>query len=466
MLLRRRSAALGAVLASLLLATSLPTDAAVPIDTVDDVATATAVASPVELPYDAVSVFQTGELTAPIRDAALAAARDAGAPAVVGRGFTALLTSVRRGSTIVQASTGAGWAFPMAVTALPLDAIGGVMGRDVAGVIAQGRIVMSQTSAAIRGAQVGDLVYVVGAPGPFTIGRIGSDTEVGGTEIVMSVEPANLIGATIPTRVLIYGQFDRARLTTALYQRGLCTAPTGPVCITNPSVRAKVRRSWDPRDPDGQLTMAETKRIMGEFDFNYANLSTSGWTSMNPAWVARYLPTRDTSPPGIRARCNVAVKADLRAALTEVVNSGLGGGIDAANANSYGGCATGSVRFARITQALGNVSRHSWGQPLDTNTTTNCQGCIPKLDCRIVRIFRKHGFAWGGNFLTPDGMHLEWVGERRDQWSYPSRFCGNIGPFLAASSVQSTNGVAAAPAVPTERETLFAEDGFVGDEHP
>jgi hypothetical protein len=462
--LRRRYGALGAVIAALLLVTSLPTDAAPPVDTIDDIATATAVAAPIELPYDAVSVFQTGELTAGIRDAALAAARDAGAPAVVGRGFTALLTSVRRGTGIVQASSGAGWAFPMAVTALPLEAIGGVMGRDVAGIVAQGKIVMSQTSATLRGAQVGDLVYLVGAPGPFVIGRIGSDSEVGGTEIVMSVEMANRIGATIPTRVLIYGQFDRARLTAALYSRGLCTAPTGPVCITNPAMKAKVRRSWDPRDPDGQLTMAETKRIMGEFDFNYANLSTSGWTAMNPAWVARYLPTRDTYPTGIKAKCNIVIKPALRAALTEVVNSGLGGGIDAANANSYGGCATGSVRFARITQALGSVSRHSWGQPIDTNTTTNCQGCIPKLDCRIVRIFRKHGFAWGGNFLTPDGMHLEWVGERRDQWSYPSRFCANIGPFLAAPSTESIGG-SAAPAVPTERETLFAEDGFIGDEH-
>ena len=452
------------LLAGVVLATSLPTDAAVPIGTVDDVATATAVAAPLELPYDAVSVFQTGELTPAVRDAALAAARDVNAPAVVGRGFTALLTSVRRGGGIVQASSGAGWAFPMAVTALPIEAIGGVMGRDVAGVIAQGKIVMGATSAAIRGAQVGDLVYLVGAPGPFTIGRIGSDTEVGGTEIVMSVEMANRIGATIPTRVLIYGQFDRARLTGALYNRGLCTAPTGPVCITNPARKAKVRRSWDPRDPDGQLTMAETKEVMGEFDFNYANLSTSGWTSMNATWRATYLPSRDTYPTGIRATCNIMMKADLRAALTEVVNSGLGGGIDAANANAYGGCATGSVRFARITQALGSVSRHSWGQPLDTNTTTNCQGCTPQLDCRIVRIFRKHNFAWGGNFLTPDGMHLEWVGERRDQFSYPSRFCPNVGPFLTAPAIESLGG-SAAPAVPTEREKLFAEDGFIGDEH-
>jgi hypothetical protein len=48
------------------------------------------------------------------------------------------------------------------------------------------------------------------------------------------------------------------------------------------------------------------------------------------------------------------------------------------------------------------------------------------MHCDVVRIFRKHGFAWGGNFRRPDGMHFEWVGERLDQLPYPSRYCPNI----------------------------------------
>jgi hypothetical protein len=63
------------------------------------------------------------------------------------------------------------------------------------------------------------------------------------------------------------------------------------------------------------------------------------------------------------------------------------------------------------------------------------------MNCDVVRIFRKHGFAWGGNWRTPDGMHFEWVGERRDQLTYPSRFCPNV----AGGSPQSNdpNGPAA-----------------------
>ena len=62
--------------------------------------------------------------------------------------------------------------------------------------------------------------------------------------------------------------------------------------------------------------------------------------------------------------------------------------IDFLNANTYGGCYY--PRFNRVSGALGFLSRQSWGMALDTNTTTNAQGTTPRMDCRVVRIFRKH----------------------------------------------------------------------------
>ncbi len=406
-------------------------------------ATATALAEPVIPDVDLVTVYQTSELGSSVRNAALAAAAAAGAPAVVGRGFSIGLSRLRRGATVVQQASGTGWAFPMGITALPVDAIRGVMGRAVAGAVSRGQVVMGQTTATLRGALPGDIVdlrTVRGGSISFTIGLVAPDDLVGGTEILMSIDQATLLGATVDTRVLIYGPFDRAMVDHALSVRGL---------TANSTVR--VRRSWDPLDPDLTLGMARTKQLLGEFDLDYAHVSDYGWTVVGSGWRAAYLPPgREPYPGGILAMCNRVIAADLAAALQEVVDSGPAGHLDVANTNTYGGCSTGQARLGRLTQAIGTVSRHSWGQPIDINTSTNCQGCVPAMDCRIVGIFRKHNFAWGGNFLTPDGMHFEWVGEARDTLAYPSRYCPN--QVLTATSTDR--------APPSQRGTMFAGDGW------
>ena len=413
--------------------------------------------------FSAVSVYQTGSMTTEVRDAALLAARDAGAPAVEARGFSVGLRRIMRGATVVQVSRGPGWGFPMAVSAMPPEAIGAIMGRDVAGVVSSGQVVMGRTTAELRGARAGDVMNLMGAWGevPVTIGLVADDAVVGGTELVMSITTANLLGATSTTRVLFYGQFDRVVVDAALAWRGLSG---------NTSIR--VRRSWDPPDPDDTMGLMATKALLGEFDMDYANLTTSGWTSTSPEWQAAYLPpTRQLYPTGVAAKCNVVVQADLYAALDEIntrypelVNPDdplVGNdteqyeattGIDIANTNTAGGCSNnGKARFARFTQSLGSVSRHSWGQPLDLSTVANRQGYPPMLDCRIVQVFRKHGFAWGGNFLTPDGMHFEWVGERRDLLPYPSRYCPN--PVAPTSASDDSVGWS----------QLFSDDGLTPD---
>ncbi len=87
-----------------------------------------------------------------------------------------------------------------------------------------------------------------------------------------------------------------------------------------------------------------------------------------------------------------------------------------------------------MSASFGSVSRHAWAMAIDMNTVANAQGRVPRMDCRVVRIFRKHNFAWGGNFLTSDGMHFEWVGEPRNTLRVASAACilvGIIGLKLA-----------------------------------
>jgi hypothetical protein len=31
------------------------------------------------------------------------------------------------------------------------------------------------------------------------------------------------------------------------------------------------------------------------------------------------------------------------------------------------------------------------------------------MDPRIVDVFQRWGFKWGGDFLVPDGMHFEFI---------------------------------------------------------
>jgi hypothetical protein len=53
------------------------------------------------------------------------------------------------------------------------------------------------------------------------------------------------------------------------------------------------------------------------------------------------------------------------------------------------------------------ISRHAWGLAFDINVPANGYGAAPTLDPRIVEVFRRWGFKWGGDFSTPDGMHFE-----------------------------------------------------------
>jgi hypothetical protein len=419
---------------------AIPSEAAGPAPVIGQPATGGAPAQNLSVPGDLVSIYNFGPLQPAVVDAAISAAVDAGGWGVVGRGFGIGLVQVTRGGVAIHQAPGplGSWYFPTSVTALPLDSIGAAMGREVSKYISAGTVVMGATSASLSGAQAGDILELASADGSivqYLVGRVAPDAEVGGTEIVMSTSQADLLGATIGTSVLIYGQFDRTALDAAMQARGLST---------NPKIR--VRRSWDPFDPDATIGLAKTKKLLGELAYS---LTPSGGMLVDDAWRAAFIPAREPYPTGIRAACNNAMKADLAAALQAVVDAGLAGLIDVANANTFGGCF--GPRFTRIVGTqLGTLSRHTWGQALDTNTTSNCQGCVPQMDCRVVRIFRAHNFAWGGNFINPDGMHFEWVGEPRNTFLYPSRYCPNV-PGGGLQSFGLTRD---------SRSVMFADDGW------
>ena len=362
-----------------------------------------------------VVVIDRGDVDAEVVAATGRAAAAAEAIATPARTGSLGMRSIERAGSTVHAAP-SGYLIPIVYSAVPSHSIGRIYGADVSQAVSGGGVVMNELTAELTGARAGDVITMQSASGRpvrLTVATIRSGEQIGSAELVFTTEVAARLGATADTRMIIY-DVERSTIVPALEEQGLYDRRN-----------TRVFHSWDPANPDGVLSTVRTKVALGEPVYRF---NTDGSISMHPDWVASNLrPGReqlnDMIP--VRARCHVAVVDDLRAALAEVADAGLGGEIDVANANTYGGCYAGA-RFSRLSGQIGFLSRHSYGMAFDTNTVSNCLGCRPQMDCDVVRIFRKHGFAWGGNFRIPDGMHFEWVGEPRHQIDAPSTYCPNL----------------------------------------
>jgi hypothetical protein len=397
------------------------------------------------LAAEVVTIFNSGPLREDVADRAVAAARASGASIAFGRAASVGMVALRRGAAPVQVPQ-QGFAYPMGTTVLTPDLIARTMGREISALLGPDTAVMGALTAGLRGAQAGDVMDLVSGNGsivPITVAAVVDDDVIGGTELLIVPAAADRLGITSLNRAVLWGFPSQASIDAAMAATGLV------------STSIRIRRSWDPADPDNTIGMARTKAALGEFSYR---VNANGSVSVDDTWRSRYITSGGISGLSLQTGCHSTVRVALQAAMDEVTARGLRGTINFSDANTAGGCFL--ARFNRLTpdSSLGFLSRHSWGMAVDTNTVGSCQGCAPPDfatipgGCQTVQIFRKHGFAWGGNFLTPDGMHFEWVGEPRDQLSYPSRFCSNV--------------VTTAPltAEPTERATLFADDGlYVGD---
>ena len=126
----------------------------------------------------------------------------------------------------------------------------------------------------------------------------------------------------------------------------------------------------------------------------------NGTVTPDPAWVRSYIRT-ETVPILGRVTCNKGMLPQLRAALEQVVRSGLAAQI---HPGEYGGCYY--PRFISYDPAKG-LSLHSWGIAVDLNVPGNQRGTVGQMDRRVVAIFKKWGFAWGGDWNYTDPMHFE-----------------------------------------------------------
>jgi len=346
------------------------------------------------------------------------AAESAGAQGFALRFPTLGLTAhTRNGDDLMRLSKR--WRIPMATMVAPVEYISIVGGQQMADVIASGQVAISEKAAELRSAQVGDVLVLRDArfrKRDFVIGAIVAEPFVNWGDLLMSSDVALTLGSMPVARVSIVNFENPKSVVNALGRKKI---PIGNIF--------RLRTTWDNENPDGTLGLAAVKTLMGEFAYRPSSGSNieiaPSWKDANIAWKTVF-----KSVP-LFMNCHKKVVTAIQSALTEITKAGLAQHIDVKNSNRYGGCFV--SRYNRLAGNFGSPSRHAFGMAFDINITRNQQGAIPQMNCDVVRIMRKWGFAWGGNFWPLDGMHFEYVGERRDTLGFASRYCPNKVPVPA-----------------------------------
>jgi D-alanyl-D-alanine carboxypeptidase len=126
----------------------------------------------------------------------------------------------------------------------------------------------------------------------------------------------------------------------------------------------------------------------------------NGWIEPDPAWVDANI-TQASVPILGTVTCHRVMIPQLASALAEIEREGLAPLIRPEN---YAGCY--APRFIDRNPDL-PLSNHAFGLAVDLNTDTNALGTRGDMDPRVVEIFEKWGFEWGGRWDRPDPMHFE-----------------------------------------------------------
>jgi hypothetical protein len=153
-----------------------------------------------------------------------------------------------------------------------------------------------------------------------------------------------------------------------------------------------------PESRRAYLTGADARNAFEPF--NYIDMG-DGMIQIDPAWVSRNIVRRAVPILKGEVVCHRLMVDQLAGALGEIEQRGLAHLIDP---SQYGGCWV--PRHIDFNPAK-PLSMHGWGLAADFNVSTNGLGQKPTMDPRIVEIFDRWGFVWGGRWSRPDGMHFE-----------------------------------------------------------
>jgi hypothetical protein len=143
------------------------------------------------------------------------------------------------------------------------------------------------------------------------------------------------------------------------------------------------------------LTSGSAADLVGTFNYTVIG---GGRIAPDPAWVAANIGT-EVMPIIGSMTCHREIFPQLRAALEEVISRGLA---DELHPDEYAGC-----YYPRFIAGTTTLSNHSFGLAMDFNVPGNQRGTVGEMDRTVVSIFKKWGFAWGGDWNYTDPMHFE-----------------------------------------------------------
>jgi hypothetical protein len=313
------------------------------------------------------------------------------------------VVSVSSGTAWLTSSTAADGTMidtPPAGLAIPLEVAGAELrryspflspaDRAVLPALARGEAVLGATSAGLRRAETGGML-IFGAQ-RIRVAGVVPDAVIGAHEVFVSRKTASALGVTRERYLLIDPAPGASRRALSSGIRELLP-PGALLRVRGPGETPFFRHG------DAVLAPVRVKELFGEFA---ARPVAEGYLELDPGWVAEHIRVVEVPILG-RVQCNAALIPQLRRALGQIQAEGLGHLLDPGD---YGGCY--ASRFLNRDPEAG-ISHHTWGVALDVNVSTNQFGRTPHQDRRVVAIFERWGFTWGGHWLLPDGMHFELV---------------------------------------------------------
>ena len=211
------------------------------------------------------------------------------------------------------------------------------------------------------------------------IGALAANGAPPFADIIVPFEVAAQLGSPGINALVVSAQDEAETLADAL-------EPLGEV---------ELRR---PPEPE-QSTSRPTDGSVELEPFTYTSRG-DGTIAIHGDWVQRNIVNVEIPRMGT-TRCHRAMVPQLYAALQEIIDEGL---YDHFKPQQFGGCWV--PRHIMWNPSRG-LSMHAWGLAIDFNVQDNAYGAAPQMEPRIVDIFKKWGFAWGGDWSTPDGMHFE-----------------------------------------------------------